>query len=328
MAKQAQNWNLTFRLASHEDYDAVIRMSYDIYGDTDYLPAFFHSFIDDPNTWIFLATVGKQVIALVIATITEGGLAYVSTSGRVAPAWRSRDVIRKVVRYQDEWIRQNRPTARYKRVTTTHPIALKHAAKYGMREVFSMPYVEYNGGPNLWWRQDPAQLAQLDITGLPDVVPLQGADDDFCAAVQKWLPAGACGGYDGKPVILVDWDPYTLSPANLHLLQAENRIYMLKHKGEASLSLSNTYPTAAGRMMSIQIYAMNFSTVLKHMLKHLQDVSRSYKNDDLHLSVFVGLAELEGSVHVFCKDTLQMENQLDTEGRVIMWESDMLASHL
>ncbi|XP_019632946.1 PREDICTED: uncharacterized protein LOC109476454 isoform X2 [Branchiostoma belcheri] len=250
------------------------------------------------------------------------------TSGRVAPAWRSRDIIRKVVQYQDEWIRQNRPTARYKRVTTTHPIALKHAAKYGMREVFSMPYVEYKGGPNLWWRHDPAQLAQLDITCLPDVVPLQGTDDDFCAAVQKWLPAEACGGYDGKPVILVDWDPYTLCHANLHLLQAENKIYMLKHKGEASLSFSNTYPTAAVRMMSIQIYAMNFSTLLKHLLKHLQDVSRSYKNDDFHLSAFVGLAELEGSVHVFCKDTLQMENQLDTEGRVIMWESDMLASHL
>ncbi|KAI8487060.1 hypothetical protein Bbelb_353200 [Branchiostoma belcheri] len=196
MAKQDQN--LTFRLASHEDYDAVIRMSYDIYGDTDYLPAFFHSFIDDPNTRVSLRRWGTS--ALVIATITEGGLAYVSTSGRVAPAWRSRDIIRKVVRYQDEWIRQNRPTARYKR-----------------------PYVEYKGGPNLWWRQDPAQLAQLDKTGLPDVVPLQGADDDFCTAVQKWLPAGACGGYDGKPVILVDWDPYTLCPANLHLLQAEKQ---------------------------------------------------------------------------------------------------------
>eukprot|EP00058_Branchiostoma_floridae_P016974 XP_002602462.1 hypothetical protein BRAFLDRAFT_63449 [Branchiostoma floridae] len=246
-----QSPNLSFRLASHDDYDAVMRMSKDIYGDTDYLPEFFHSFIDDPDTTIFLTVAGTQV-----------------------------------------------------------------------------PYVEYKGGPNLWWRQNPAQLAQLDTTGLPDVVPLQTADDDFCAAVQKWLPAGACGGYDGKPIIIVDWDPFTLCPANLKFLQAQNTIYTLNHKGEASLSLSNTYPTAAVRMMPVTIYAMNDLTVQKHLLKHLEDVSSSYRNEDIQLLVFVGLAELEDSIHQFCREALQMKNLLDRKSEVIMTESDIFSSHL
>ncbi|XP_078665654.1 histidine N-acetyltransferase-like [Branchiostoma floridae x Branchiostoma belcheri] len=328
MANQIQN--LSFRLASHEDYDAVIRMSYGIYGDTDYLPAFFHSFVDDADTKIFLAIVGNEVVGLLMATITEGGRAYFSTSGRIAPAWRKKGIIWKLEKFQDAWIRLNRPTARFKRATASISLVdmIKNKGHKGMQEVFRMPYVEYKGGPNLWWRQDPAQLAQLEPTGLPDVVPLQDADDDFCTAVQKWFPAGACGGYDGKPVILVDWDPYTLSPANLKLLQAENKIYTLNHEGQTSLSISNTYPTAAVRMVSIQIYAMNILTAQNHLLKHLQDVSRSYKNDDLHLTVFVGLAELESPLHVFCRDALQMENQLDTKGQVIMYEADMLASHL
>ncbi|KAI8497441.1 histidine N-acetyltransferase [Branchiostoma belcheri] len=326
MANQLQN--LSFRLVTHEDYDAVIRMSYDIYGDTDYLPAFFHSFVDDPDTKIFLAIVGKEVVGLLMATITEGGRAYFSTSGRLASAWRKTGIIWKLEKYQDAWIRQNRPTARYKRATTSLVNVFTNKGHRGMQEVFRMPYVEYKGGRNLWWRQDPAQLAQLEPTGLPNVVPLQDADDDFCTAAEKWLPAGACGGYDGKPIILVDWDPYTLSPTNLKLLQADNKIYTLNHEGEISLSISNTYPTAAVRMVSIQIYAKDFFTVQKHLLKHLQDVSRSYKNDDMHLTVFVGLTELESPLHVFCRDALQMENQLDTKGQVIMYEADMLASHL
>ncbi|XP_035660031.1 histidine N-acetyltransferase-like isoform X2 [Branchiostoma floridae] len=323
-----QSPNLSFRLASHDDYDAVIRMSKDIYGDTDYLPEFFHSLIDDPDTTVFLAVVGTQVVGLLVATITEEGKAFISTSARVAPAWRGKRVIGKLEQYQDAWIRQNRPAARYKRATASTASVFTRRHIKGMPEVFCMPYVEYKGGPNLWWRQNPAQLAQLDTTGLPDVVPLQTADDDFCTAVQKWLPDGACGGYDGKPIIIVDWDPFTLCPANLKILQAQNKIYMLNQKGEASLSLSNTYPTAAVRMMSVTIYAMDDSTVHKHLLKHLEDASRSYRNDVLQLSVFVGLAELEDPIHQFCRDTLQMENLLDRKSEVIMTESDIFSSHL
>ncbi|CAH1257843.1 NAT16 [Branchiostoma lanceolatum] len=326
MAEQCSK--LSFRLASHDDYDAVIRMSKDIYGNTDYMPAFFHYFTDHPDTTMFLTVVGKQVVGLLIAIITEGGKAFISTSARVASAWRKTGVIWWLEEYQDAWIRQNHPTARYKRATASSLNTLANLPRHGMREVFSMPYVEYKGVPSLWWRQIPAKLAQLGTTGLPDVVPLQDPDDDFCAAVQKWLPAGACGGYDRKAVIFSDWDPFTLCPANLKLLQAENTIYILDHKGEASLSLSNTYPTSAVRMMSIQIYAKYFSTLQKHLLKHLQDVSQSYKNEDIHLSVFVGLAELEDSIHVFCRDTLRMENLLDTKSRIIMYEKDMLSSHL
>ncbi|XP_078619525.1 histidine N-acetyltransferase-like [Branchiostoma floridae x Branchiostoma japonicum] len=244
--------NLSVRLASHEDYDAVIRMSKDIYGETDYLPAFYHSFIDDPNTRVFIAVLGKQVVGLLVAIITEGGKAFISTSARIAAAWRKTGVLWKLEKYQDAWIRQNYPAARYKRATVSSLNKMADAHSHGLREVFSMPYVEYKAGPHLWWRQDPTQLAQLDTTGLPDVTPLQDPDDDFCTAVQKTLPSQACGGYDGKPIILADWDPFTLCPANLKFLQAENTIYVLSCKGEASLSLSSTYSTAAVRMMSIK----------------------------------------------------------------------------
>ncbi|XP_078585107.1 histidine N-acetyltransferase-like [Branchiostoma floridae x Branchiostoma japonicum] len=324
-----QSPNLSFRLASHDDFDAVMRMSKDIYGDTDYLPEFFHSFLDNPDTTIFLAVAGTQVVGLLMATITEEGKAFIGTSGRVAPAWRNKGVIWKLGEYQEAWMRQNRPTVRYKRATASTAIVFTKKLREYKRELFRMPFTEYKGGPNLWWRRDPTQLAHLDTTGLPDVVPLQTADDDFCTAVQKWLPAGACGGYDGKPIIIVDWDPLTLRPANLKLLQAHNfTIYMLNYKGEASLSIANTYPTAAVRMMSVTIYAMNDLTVQKHLLKHLEDVSRSSKNEDIQLSVFVGLAEQEDLLHQFCREALQMENLLDRKSEVIMIEIDMLTSHL
>ncbi|CAH1265731.1 NAT16 [Branchiostoma lanceolatum] len=206
----------SFRLACHGDYDAVMRMSEGIYEGTDYLPAFFHSYIDDPDVTVFLAAVGDQVVGLRASKFTESGTVFIVKAARVAPDWRGQGVDRKMSLYQEEWVRRNRPNVKCKRsVMGTDSSTMIESMKKKMRHVFSLPYIGYQGGPSLWWRQDPAQLAQLDTTGLPDVVPLRAADGDFCTAVRKWLPSKAWNGYEGEPVILVDWDPYNFNPANI-----------------------------------------------------------------------------------------------------------------
>ncbi|XP_035659811.1 probable N-acetyltransferase 16 isoform X3 [Branchiostoma floridae] len=310
---------LTFRMACHGDYDSVMRMSEGIYEGKDYLPAFFHSFIDDPDVIVFLALVGLRA-----SKITESGTAFIVKAARIAPDWRGQGIDRRLSLHQDQWMRQNRPTVKYKRSTAfSLSQGVTESMKKKMRYIFSMPFIEYQSEPNLWWRQDPAQLAQLDTTGLPDVVPLQDADDDFCTAVQKWLPAGACGTHDGKPVILVDWDPFTLSPANLKYLQAQNKIYVLKHEGEVSLSISNTYLSPSARMLCVQIYAKDLATVLKHLLTHLKDASRTYHGDAICTSVFVSQFELEDAMHDFCRQTLQMDPVQPSKTQALAFEAVM-----
>ncbi|KAI8497421.1 histidine N-acetyltransferase [Branchiostoma belcheri] len=210
--------DVAIRLARHNDYSAILRISEGLtaYFGTDYVPAKFHAFVDDPDVMMFLAEVGDQVVGMTASKFTEGGRVFISKAARVAPDWRGQGIITKLSLHRDAWIRQNRPTVKCMRVTA---LSLSPTAEHfhtTKRHIFSLPFVSYQCGPGLWWRQDPAQLAQLEPTGLPDVVPLQDADDDFCTAVQKWLPAGACGGYDGKPIILVDWDPDVLNMDELH----------------------------------------------------------------------------------------------------------------
>ncbi|CAH1247785.1 NAT16 [Branchiostoma lanceolatum] len=315
--------DLTFRMASHGDYDDVMRMSVGVYDDRDYLPAFYHSFIDDTDVIVFLALVGDQVVGLRASKITESGTAFIVKAARVAPDWRGQGIDRRLSLHQDQWMRQNRPSVKYKR-STAFSLAqgVVESTKKKMRYIFSMPFIEYECGPNLWWRQDPAQLAQLDTTGLPDVVPLQAADDDFCTAVQKCLPAKACGT-DGKPIILVDWDPYILSPANLKRLQAQYTIYMLKHEEETSLSFSNTYLTPSVRILTLQVYAKDFFTVLKHLLKHLKDTCQTYTSDVIGMGVHVPKYELDDVIHDFCRETLKMERVYPSKTQALVFESEM-----
>ncbi|XP_078665645.1 histidine N-acetyltransferase-like [Branchiostoma floridae x Branchiostoma belcheri] len=311
---------LTFRLASHRDYDAVMSISEGIYGDRDYLPAFYHAYIDDPDVTVFLAMAGEQVVGLRAFKIMESGTAFITKAARVAPEWRGQGVDRQLTLHQDTWVRRNCPKVKYKRSVTFADTPMSESVKRNMHYIFNLPFVGYQCSPGLWWRQDPAQLAQLEPTGLPDVVPLQDADDDFCTAVQKWLPAGACGGYDGKPIILVDWEPYTLSPTNLKCLQKQSTLFALKHEGESSLSIVTTYPAAAGMQLCIDVYAKNFPTWKKHVLKYLHDASLRFKSDNICAKMFVGLFELEDSIHDFCRGTLKMDAFYESRIRADVFE--------
>ncbi|XP_019628332.1 PREDICTED: histidine N-acetyltransferase-like [Branchiostoma belcheri] len=321
-AKGPAQPQVAIRLARHGDYSAIVRISEGLSG-TDYVPAKFHSFIDDPDVTVFVAEVEHQVVGFRASKFTEGGQVYVGKAARVAPDWREQGIMNELLFHQEAWIRQNRPTVKYMRVTA---LSNSPAAEYfqtRIRHIFSLPFVSYQCGPGLWWRQDPAQLAQLEPTGLPDVVPLQDADDDFCTAVQKWLPAGACGGYDGEPVILVDWDPYNLCPANLKRVQKESTLFTLKHEGESSLSIVTTYLAPCGRMLCIDVYAKDFPTLQKHLFKHLYDASLMYTSDQVCMRVFSGVVELENSIHDFCRDVLNMDELHKPGLQAVLFESEL-----
>ncbi|KAI8516673.1 histidine N-acetyltransferase [Branchiostoma belcheri] len=296
---------VAIRLARHGDYSAVMRISEGLYYSTDYVPAKFHSLIDDPDHTVFVAEVGEQVVGMAVSKYTEDGRVFIAKAARVAPDWRGQGINTELCVQGEAWIRQHRPTVKYVRGVTLSPL------------------IGYQCGPGPWWRQDPAQLAQLEPTGLPDVVPLQDADDDFCTAVQKWLPAGACGGYDGKPIILVDWDPYNLCPANLERLQKESTLFTLKHEGESSLSIVTTYLAPCRRMLCIDVYAKDFPTVQKHVLKHLYDASFRYTSDQICMRVFSGVIELENSIHDFCRDDLNMDELHKPDVQAVLFESEL-----
>eukprot|EP00058_Branchiostoma_floridae_P015978 XP_002601466.1 hypothetical protein BRAFLDRAFT_104410 [Branchiostoma floridae] len=130
---------LTFRMACHGDYDSVMRMSEGIYEGKDYLPAFFHSFIDDPDVIVFLALVGDQVVGLRASKITESGTAFIVKAARVAPDWRGQGIDSRLSVHQDDWVRQNRPTVKYKRSTAfSLSQGVTETMKKKMRYIFSM----------------------------------------------------------------------------------------------------------------------------------------------------------------------------------------------
>ncbi|XP_078603289.1 putative N-acetyltransferase 16 isoform X2 [Branchiostoma floridae x Branchiostoma japonicum] len=170
--------DLSYRLACHGDYDAVMRISEGIYDGTDYLPAFFHSYIDDPDVTVFLAVTGDQVVGLRACRFTERGTVFLVKAARVAPDWRGQGVDRKLSLYQEEWVRRNRPAVKYKRsVMGDVPHAMIESAKKKMRPSSGTSADPVSGGDRTllsWmdWTPPACRMSCLYRTQTTTSVPL------------------------------------------------------------------------------------------------------------------------------------------------------------
>ncbi|CAH1277247.1 NAT16 [Branchiostoma lanceolatum] len=163
----------SFRLACHGDYDAVMRMSEGIYEGTDYLPAFFHSYIDDPDVTVFLAAVGDQVVGLRASKFTESGTVFIVKAARVAPDWRGQGVDRKI------------PCTK----RTLHRVTRADPVSGGDRTLPQLASTGYDRLTGMSCLFGPQTVTSVRLCG------------------NGFLPK-AWNGYEGEPVILVDWDPY------------------------------------------------------------------------------------------------------------------------
>ena len=57
---------VSFRLATHADYRAVIDINTDIFGGHDYLPILYHTLLRDKNVTMMLAEVNGKVVSLCV----------------------------------------------------------------------------------------------------------------------------------------------------------------------------------------------------------------------------------------------------------------------
>ena len=56
--------NVNIRLATDEDYEAVMDINRNVYRGRDYLPAKYHEFIQAPTMYAYVAEYGQQIVII------------------------------------------------------------------------------------------------------------------------------------------------------------------------------------------------------------------------------------------------------------------------
>ncbi|KAI8498613.1 histidine N-acetyltransferase [Branchiostoma belcheri] len=110
MANQ-NSLHLTYREATHSDYDAVMNMaSVDTFRDGfDWLPTKFHQCVDDPDVIMFVAEANDKVVGLYVSIITDGGANVLSKTIRIAPELQGKKMQSKMAAGLDTTLRHTHP---------------------------------------------------------------------------------------------------------------------------------------------------------------------------------------------------------------------------
>jgi len=63
------NTSFRVRLATHADYDAVMKIDEDVAGGGDYLPSSYHDMMDNSRTHCFLAELDGEMVSISLLLI-------------------------------------------------------------------------------------------------------------------------------------------------------------------------------------------------------------------------------------------------------------------
>ena len=58
--------DLSFRRARHDDYDAVVELDPDLYDGYDYMPYWYHTYLQHPYRYLYVALKGQKVVSFTL----------------------------------------------------------------------------------------------------------------------------------------------------------------------------------------------------------------------------------------------------------------------
>ncbi|XP_019646999.1 PREDICTED: probable N-acetyltransferase 16 [Branchiostoma belcheri] len=275
MANQ-NSLHLTYREATHSDYDAVMNMaSVDTFRDGfDYLPAKFHQWVDDPDVIMFVAEANDKVVGLYVSIITDGGANVLSKTIRIAPELQGKKMQSKMAAELDTTLRHTHPQLWKLEVHALSDVKRLYLTKVfpNKKDICFIDVMFFQGMSN----EVLDSLETKDVLPShpqPPVVPYQPSDMARLARPefsQQILVDNT---------IFVDWDPYQLSASNLRLFSKQSATILVdtSEPTAKSLSFGGSYMTPRGRLYHVDVHCRDVALCQAHIKHHVGRACHEYE---------------------------------------------------
>ncbi|XP_066304736.1 histidine N-acetyltransferase-like [Branchiostoma lanceolatum] len=281
---------LLFRVAGHEDYPAMLRVSEGVHNGCDFLPALFHRWVDQHNRTILLAELNGTAVGLISTYIVDGGDTALVQAWRVHPCCRGRGVGRVLRQYALSLARQQHPGLRRQRYSENAVIFDSKPSGDGVREVMRQTVLCFEGTSDTLMTHMPS--LRLPPGGVSQLTPPQ-----LHALFSDLAPLhSAIGGR----VITSDCEGYCTSPSNIKLMDNGNRnVFASRTDKDLTVTISHSYGVEKGLRYNIDCFGRDLNSVKAHLITHMEGVSRAV--DVIRFYIYVRADLLEG-VRRFCAD--------------------------
>ncbi|XP_078698809.1 putative N-acetyltransferase 16 [Branchiostoma floridae x Branchiostoma belcheri] len=296
--------HLTYREATHSDYDAVMNMaSVDTFRDGfDYLPAKFHQWVDDPEVKVIVGEADDKVLGVNVCTITDGGASLLSKTSRIASELRGRKFYAKVMEEFDKTLMILNPgllqLERHGTANVDRPYLLKY---FSNRKDICLLDVMYFQGKSNEVLDSLETKNVLPSPPYPPVVPYQPSDMARLARPefsQQILVDN---------FVFIDWDRHQLSATNLRLFSKRGVIILVDTSEPAakSLSFGGSYMTPRGRLYHVDVHCRDVALCQAHIKHHVGRACHEYEGM-ITFCVMLIDPSLKTTSKTFCVERLKL----------------------
>ncbi|XP_019628738.1 PREDICTED: histidine N-acetyltransferase-like [Branchiostoma belcheri] len=284
---------LKCREATHNDYDAVIKMaSVDTFRDGfDYLPAKFHQYVDDQDVYVFVAESDGKVVsncyclcfmkldrgirvvtnlAVYVSLTTDDGAYLLNHTLRIAPELQGKKLVKTFLRALDQALLRHYPQLkrceRHGLSDTRRPYMWSYIPK---TDICFIDIMYFQGTSNAVL--DHLKTSKvLPSSPLPTVVPYQPTD------LKRLSGPGFSDQFLNDKII---WIPYKLSARNLR--RFSDRVVRILvdtcQPTAKSLSFGGGYMTPRGRLYHVDVHCKDVSLCQAHIKNHVDRACLEYE---------------------------------------------------
>ncbi|XP_078586869.1 histidine N-acetyltransferase-like [Branchiostoma floridae x Branchiostoma japonicum] len=295
---------LEFRLATHDDFDEVVRMSEGVYGGLDYLPSHYHTFIDDPYRLVVLAEMDGQIVGLSSAFIVDGGEVYIEKALRVAESCRGLGISRRLTEHVDQAVRSRFPAVERKRKLVVDAGKVESLKKKGMDVVCHLQTTSFADEPHTRGSQHACAIrAANNLPDFPDLPELRRLhEDDLHSVLHPEVSRNllANGLMSGR------WDPLSFCEENfLYMLNNGYSLFADDTKPFVeSFSFGKCFPVPSGVQYFVDLHVSEERHLKAHLLKHFVEMCRCDTQLPVYLTVSVTNEAMVTAAEIFCSEIL------------------------
>ncbi|XP_072249556.1 histidine N-acetyltransferase-like [Leuresthes tenuis] len=261
--------DLEFSLAEEQDFQQVLKLcTSDDYNGLDYMAAFFHRWLREPQRVIFIARMKSRVVGLESALLVDGGQSVVFQGRRVAPDLRGSGIAGALQRHVTAHVRQHHPEVRAARLSRGDQPSSQTLAKYRLIAKEAILSLCCEAADLSSFIAELQSRLPHQTNSSPVTLSQQQAETLILSdhVVSNLLP--------GKTIIN-DWEPLKPVEANLQVLRRRGLTYIADRESEPSALSLCTPPYAVpyrhgALRININIFGCTLASVCAVFLAQLE----------------------------------------------------------
>ncbi|XP_066290414.1 histidine N-acetyltransferase-like [Branchiostoma lanceolatum] len=290
---------LTYRLATVEDFGQILHLSRGLFDGVDPFPYFFHEYQVDKDAAVYVAEHEGKLVGAYTAVMAGDKTAMINKHLRIDPDYRGRNIMWHLDEHLDRYMKYRHPTVTLKQRmllsnwNNPNPI-FKKFPEERMKKIYNVHYLFFSKPEGM-----PMPVDRKHFKG--QIFSLQPCTQDTAARLSD---------DDLRQLLHKDYGQVSMHPYNmcrtdsLQLRTAGLRYIAIGKNEPAGVSLCSRWSASAGLVYHIDLHAADQTSLEHHVAHHVEQICIFHAKEKVYLLFSAPETFDREKIMKFCESTL------------------------